>query len=199
MKIFTVLISLIMIAAADPLSIQRGLDPIVFTPDRELHNGNIVRKANKALISDPPLDDDSMKRGVGEIVETRQAALAVAVVFVALVGIEAALITWLTDDAKRHQFTINTVTKCSQQWPAYNWVVSHSPYSTAFDGTDGVDWGHTHYELKISLGRTIGYDTYWAGSGTFTRYGDGGYTNWAYEGNVIGTDGDGSIVHFSSQ
>ena len=58
-----------------------------------------------------------------------------------------------------------------------------------------MDFGHTHHELGISLSRTIGsvlltylqnfhnlnllnrYDLYWAKSGSFNRYGDGGYIN----------------------
>ena len=84
------------------------------------------------------------------------------------------------------------------QWPQYNWVICHTAYSIAFDGVDGTDYGHTHHELKISFGRTIGsvllmylqhyyflfshnllnrYDLYWAKSGTFYRYGDGGFIN----------------------
>ena len=82
------------------------------------------------------------------------------------------------------------------QWPHFNWVICHSPYSTAFDGVEDTDYGHTHHELKVSFGRTIGsvlylqyfyiffshdflkrYDLYWARSGTFYRYGDGGFIN----------------------
>jgi hypothetical protein len=84
------------------------------------------------------------------------------------------------------------------QWPHLNWVICHSPYSIAFDGVDGTDYGYTHHELKVAFGRTIGsvlleylqyfcfhfshnllnrYDLYWAKSGTFYRDGDGGFVN----------------------
>ena len=82
------------------------------------------------------------------------------------------------------------------KWPNFNWVICHSPYSIAFDGVEGTDYGHTHHELKISFGRTIGsvtsklssiyifltfllnrFDLYYAKSGTFYRYGDGGFIN----------------------
>ena len=60
------------------------------------------------------------------------------------------------------------------------------------------------------------YDLYWARSGTFYRYGDGGFINvripsfksvtqqrfystqWAYNGNILGTDDDGATVHFGT-
>ena len=95
--------------------------------------------------------------------------------------------------------------KMVSQYPKFNWVICHSPYSVGFDGVDGTDWGHTHHELKISFGRTVGsvlfqtylcflslfflsfpynllnrYDLYWARSGTFYRYEDGGFINVRY-------------------
>jgi hypothetical protein len=83
------------------------------------------------------------------------------------------------------------------QYPTYNWVICHSPFSFDFYGVEGTDWGHTHHELGISFGRTIGsvlltylqyflfflitllnrYELYWARNGTFYRYGDGGSIN----------------------
>ena len=82
------------------------------------------------------------------------------------------------------------------KYPNFNWVICHSPYSVGFDGVQGTDWGYTHHELKISFYRTIGsvtylqyflfyfshnllyrYDLYWARSGTFYRYGNGGFIN----------------------
>ena len=83
------------------------------------------------------------------------------------------------------------------KYPKFNWVICHSPYSVGFDGVEGTDWGYTHHELTISFSRTIGsvlltylkyflflftsllnrYDLYWARSGTFNRYGDGGFIN----------------------
>ena len=97
---------------------------------------------------------------------------------------------------KRERFTYDTVSRTIAQYPSWNWVICHSAYSTDFDGVEGTDWGHTHHELGISFGRTIGsvlvllvtylqfshsllnrYDLYWARSGTFYRYGDGGFIN----------------------
>ena len=42
------------------------------------------------------------------------------------------------------------------QYPKFNWVICHSPYSVAFDGVEGTDWGSFHHELGISFGRKIG-------------------------------------------
>ena len=97
---------------------------------------------------------------------------------------------------KREEFTRSTITQSLSKYPHFNWVICHSPYSVTFDGVEGTDYGHYHYELKISFGRTIGsvhltlfsiysflitllnrYDLYFAKSGTFYRYGDGGFIN----------------------
>ena len=103
---------------------------------------------------------------------------------------------------KREAFTQNSVMVSNNlaQYPKFNWVICHSPYSVAFYGVEGTDWGQTHYELPISWGRTIGsvlqvlmylpffffgfsynllnqYDLYWAKSGTFYRYGDDRFIN----------------------
>ena len=53
-------------------------------------------------------------------------------------------------------FTQTAIDDSIAKYPKFNWVICHSPYSTAFDGVEGTDWGHTHHELGISLGRTIG-------------------------------------------
>ena len=57
---------------------------------------------------------------------------------------------------RREAFTQDTITKIFAQYPKYNWVICHSPYSTNFDGAEGTDWGYTHHELSISFVRTIG-------------------------------------------
>ena len=59
---------------------------------------------------------------------------------------------------KRKKFTANTVSKMIAQYPKFNWVICHSPYAVKFDGVENTDWGYTHHELKISFGRTIGYN-----------------------------------------
>jgi len=146
------------------------------------------------------------KRVPGDIIEARQ-ALPVAgvlaptmIVIFAIVAFVTVSIVWeQDDDPKRKMYTQETVSNATSQYPKFNWVICHSPYTTAFDGVEGTDWGHTHHELGISFGRSIGYGFYWAKSGTFYRQGDGGFINWAYNGNITGTDDDGATVHFGTR
>jgi len=133
-----------------------------------------------------------------KFLETRQLQAAVEIVEAVVDLVEGIIDMINEDNTKRDQFTVDTVTQSGQQWPGFNWVICHTDHTTAFDGTQGTDWGHTHHELDISLGRTIGYELYWFRSGTFTRNGDGGYLNWAYEGVVTGTENGGSVVHFAA-
>lgn len=49
---------------------------------------------------------------------------------------------------------------------------------------DGI-FIHQHYELPISLGRTIRYEVYFSKIGdpfSLENLGDGGYINWAFAG-----------------
>ena len=57
---------------------------------------------------------------------------------------------------KREKFTIASINKAITEYKKLNWVICHSPYSVAFDGVEGKDYGHFHHELKISFLRTIG-------------------------------------------
>jgi hypothetical protein len=57
---------------------------------------------------------------------------------------------------KREAFTRDTVSEIFKLFPRFNWVICHSPYSVAFNGVEGTDWGHIHYELNISFNITIG-------------------------------------------
>jgi hypothetical protein len=57
---------------------------------------------------------------------------------------------------RREAFTQDTISKVFSKYPKLNWVVCDSPYSVAFDGVEGTDWGHTHHKLPISFYRTIG-------------------------------------------
>jgi len=131
------------------------------------------------------------------LVERVAIAVPAGVAILALVRIVLFAVFWIKgDDKKREAFTQGTINKAISEYPGFNWVVCHSDYLIGFDGVEGTDWGYTHHELGISFFRTIGYDLYWARSGTFYRLGDGGFINWAYYGNIIGRDDGGATVHF---
>jgi len=80
--------------------------------------------------------------------------------------------------------------------PHFNYVLCHTKHHTDFKGVQGKDWGHSHQELPVSFGKTVGYDIFSSGihmnsqsnfyaryeiyyfkEGTFHREGDGGYLN----------------------
>lgn len=63
------------------------------------------------------------------------------------------------------------------KYPSFNFVICHVKHRTDFKGTQGTDWGHQHQELKVSFGKTVGYEIYWFREGTFERLGDGGWLN----------------------
>ncbi|RDB16398.1 hypothetical protein Hypma_002718 [Hypsizygus marmoreus] len=104
--------------------------------------------------------------------------------------------TIAADKRRRSQYTQDVVSRLNAQDPKLNYVICHVKHSTAFDGEKGKDWGHSHQEFDIKLGGTIGYEIYWAKSGTFTILGDGGYINWAYFGNVKTKSADGKVIVF---
>ncbi|KAF8079373.1 hypothetical protein FPV67DRAFT_115230 [Lyophyllum atratum] len=134
----------------------------------------------------------------GDIVDSRGigpgAVLDVAKMIIDVVGSIKAGIA--ADKNARSGFTQDTVGKMNKQNPKFNYIMCHTKHTTAFDGKQGVDWGHTHQEFDIKIGGTIGYEIYWVKSGKFTRKGDGGYLNWAYIGNVKSKSKDGKEIVF---
>jgi hypothetical protein len=96
------------------------------------------------------------------------------------IGIEVAKTVNGNDTQKREAFTKGFVSQASQQYPNYNVVISHN---------GGDVWGagvvHQHVEVPMTAG-TVGYEAYFAPKGQpfkFVRKGDGGYINWAFQGN----------------
>ncbi|RDB14950.1 hypothetical protein Hypma_016151 [Hypsizygus marmoreus] len=130
------------------------------------------------------LDDRGRGSGVGEVVE-----MIINVVGMIKAGIAE-------DKNKRSGFTQDLVKQMNSKNSKLNYVVCHTKHKTAFDGTQGTDWGHSHQEFDIKVGGTVGYEIYWAKSGKFTREGDGGYLNWAYIGNVVSKSKDGKEITF---
>ncbi|KAF9445742.1 hypothetical protein P691DRAFT_675036 [Macrolepiota fuliginosa MF-IS2] len=102
------------------------------------------------------------------------------------------------DKLKREQFTQETVANGRSQHPDFNWVICHVKHTTNFAGTQGKDWGHSHHEVDIQIGGTIGYEIYWFKSGTFSRQGDGGYMNWAWSGYSKEVTNNGANINFNA-
>ncbi|KAF8639362.1 hypothetical protein AX17_001551 [Amanita inopinata Kibby_2008] len=101
------------------------------------------------------------------------------------------------DKIARGEFTLHLVKEMQKKNPKFNYVVCHTKHETHFHGRQGKDWGHSHKEFDIKLGGTVGYEIYWARSGTFVLKGDGGYLNWAFIGNVKSRSKDGKTVVFA--
>ncbi|PFH46858.1 hypothetical protein AMATHDRAFT_68961 [Amanita thiersii Skay4041] len=100
------------------------------------------------------------------------------------------------DKAERGRFTIHVVDQLKAKNPHLNYVVCHTKHTYKWDGQRGKDWDHSHQEFDVKIGGTIGYEIYWAKSGSFTRIGDGGFLNWAYWGNVKSKSKDGKTIVF---
>ncbi|KAF5352864.1 hypothetical protein D9756_006328 [Leucocoprinus leucothites] len=100
------------------------------------------------------------------------------------------------DNHAREKFTKETVANGRQKFPHFNWAICHVKHDEHFDGDRGKDWGHSHHEVDIQIGGTIGYEIYWFRSGWFHREGDGGFINWAYSGFTESVSKDGSKVVF---
>ncbi|TEB28200.1 hypothetical protein FA13DRAFT_1690826 [Coprinellus micaceus] len=135
--------------------------------------------APKASFS--PTDAELEGRQVGEIIE-------IAGAIVSLIGaIEEAI---ADSNVARAEFTKAFIKEATSKYPTFNWVICHVEHETLFDGVKDQDWGHDHRELDGGLG-TTGYEIYWFKSGTFVRYGDGGYINWAFGGYVTSETDEG--------
>jgi hypothetical protein len=82
------------------------------------------------------------------------------------------------DNKKREAYTQQFVQQASQKYPRYNVVICHPNHRVS-----GATI-HQHYELPMTLG-TCGYDIYFSQKGkqfTFVNQGDGGFINWAFNG-----------------
>ncbi|KAF9445743.1 hypothetical protein P691DRAFT_805237 [Macrolepiota fuliginosa MF-IS2] len=102
------------------------------------------------------------------------------------------------DNNAREKFTQETIANGREKFPAFNWVICHVKHTTDFAGVNGRDWGHSHHEVDIKIGGTIGYEIYWFKSGTFSRQGDGGYINWAWSGFPKEITDNGATINFNA-
>jgi hypothetical protein len=75
-------------------------------------------------------------------------------------------------------YTQQFVQQASQKYPGYNVVICHPKHRVS-----GANI-HQHHELPMTVG-TCGYDIYFSRKGkpfTFVNEGDGGFINWAFNG-----------------
>ncbi len=71
--------------------------------------------------------------------------------------------------------------KLSEKFPGHNIVIVHNVGQVT-----GDHFTHTHCELDVPFGETIGYEIYLSPMGkpfTLEKDGDGGFQNWYYIGN----------------
>ena len=62
----------------------------------------------------------------------------------------------------------------------------------------GAQHKHVEFDLEAPLG-TMGYEIWIFDYGTFQRAGDGGYLNWAYNGNAYATNDEGGVQFYMIQ
>ncbi|TFK49817.1 hypothetical protein OE88DRAFT_387898 [Heliocybe sulcata] len=105
-----------------------------------------------------------------------------------------------SDDTKRANGVRNVVDGMAKQYAPVNVVACHTDHQASFDGAQGTDWVHQHFEIDISVGGTIGYELYLGNTGTFKRNGDGGDINWGWNAALAKpAEQDGSFLTFANR
>ncbi|KAF2468692.1 uncharacterized protein BDR25DRAFT_264511 [Lindgomyces ingoldianus] len=102
-------------------------------------------------------------------------------------GVVAAIKTAFdAQDMHDHQrdFTTNFVEVARRQYPEWNVVITCQNTDRHF-----VNEIHQNTEVDLGVFGKRHYDVYFCTSGDFTRYGDGGFENWCFNGNYV-RDGD---------
>lgn len=89
-------------------------------------------------------------------------------------------------DMHEHQgrFTQSFVQAAREKYPEWNVLITCQQTDRHF-----VDEIHQHEELDLGIFGTRGYEIFFCKSGDFTRFGDGGFENWCFNGNYV-RDGD---------
>jgi hypothetical protein len=88
------------------------------------------------------------------------------------------------DNAKREAYTKTFADTASKKYPHYNVVICHPNHTVSPAPGIGSHVIHQHFELGMAAG-TCGYDVYFSRKGkpfTFVNQGDGGFLNWAFNG-----------------
>ena len=121
------------------------------------------------------------------------AAGAAAVVVVLAISAAAFVIAKkISDDnGKRGAYTENFADTASQKYPHYNVVICHPNHTVSPAPGKGSYVIHQHVELGMTVG-TCGYDIYFSRKGKafkFVNQGDGGFINWAFNGEFTRNGG----------
>lgn len=103
-------------------------------------------------------------------------------------GPTALLTSELTRNEKeeRGRYTQEFAKKLSEKFPDHNIVIAHKVGQVT-----GDHFSHTHCELDVPFGRTIGYEIYLSPKGkpfTLVKDGDAGFQNWYYIGDFTRKD-----------
>ena len=121
------------------------------------------------------------------------AAGAAAVIVVLAISATAFVIAkGISDDnGKRGAYTKNFADTASQKYPHYNVVICHPNHTVSPPPGKGSYVIHQHVELGMTVG-TCGYDIYFSRKGKafkFVNQGDGGFINWAFNGEFARNGG----------
>ncbi|KAF8632327.1 hypothetical protein AX17_004876 [Amanita inopinata Kibby_2008] len=190
--------------AHDAQLLEQGVDLVMpGIQERERHSfeGEIDLIKRFYKLQPRELDLDLLPRDISvDIVERQLGQLISSGVKFLVKGIKA-IVDKIKNEIRqdkiaRGEFTKHLVERMHSQYPTFNFVVCHVKHEAHWDGKQGQDWGHYHEEFDIKLGGTVGYEIYWGKAGKFTRKGDGGFINWAYNGNVKSRSKDGKTIVF---
>jgi len=143
--------------------------------------------------------NDALQPRVAQIVVMIAKQVVEEVLKVAIKAI-GDLIGDIRDENKnRETFVKNVLAGLVAKDPSFNYMLVHPKHTTKWDGTENVDWYHRHQECDTIrlFKKTIGYEIYAARSGTFELQGDGGFINWAFQGNFKREGNQGHIVKFA--
>jgi hypothetical protein len=130
----------------------------------------------------------SSQTSIKELIMAAAIAIGITSLGVGVANLVNARVT--DDEGKRSAFTQQFVQQASQQYPTYNVVICHNPCEAK-----GLNVIHQHQELPMTLG-TCGYDIYFSPKGkpfSFVNLGDGGFINWAFEGE-FNRPGNGNVL-----
>jgi hypothetical protein len=62
------------------------------------------------------------------------------------------------DHSNRANGIRGMVDRMIDKFPGHNVVICHTAHEARFDGQQGVDWIHQHFEIDMNIGGTVGYE-----------------------------------------